>query len=93
MKGEQALDELKWKIDISEGKSRTSVSGQDESGGIYIFYHPPFGYRGWMQRQTGVSLKLIRQRVDLAQIKSTDLRIGLSETTWDAAKPSPQKYL
>lgn len=74
---------LKWKIDISKGKSWTFISGQDESGSIYIFHHPPLGY--WRtQRQTGVFLKLIRQRADLSQIKSTDSK---KRTFWNQPDP------
>lgn len=45
-KDKQGRGGPKWKVDISKGQSRTSVSGQDESGGIYIFHHLPFGYGG-----------------------------------------------
>lgn len=57
----------------------TSISGRDKTGGMYIFYHPPFGYRG-MQRHSGISLNLIRQRSDLTHIKLTDSKKGLTET-------------
>lgn len=56
----------KWKIDISKGKSRTSIFGQDESGGIYIFHHPPFGYGGlsaqsdWRLPQTNPTARWFR---------------------------------
>lgn len=37
-----------------------------------FFIIPPLATELWMQRQTGVSLKLIRQCVDLTRIKLTD---------------------
>lgn len=49
-----------------------SIEAKTRVKAFAFFIIPPLATEGWMKRETGISLKLIRQHVDLAQIKMTD---------------------
>ena len=71
----------KWKIDISKGKSHHARHRPIwEWRRLHFLSFPLWLQEGWMQRQTGISLKLLRQHVDITYIKTGDYQKGLAET-------------
>lgn len=87
------------------GRSRTSLSGPGESGGIYIFHHPPFGYGGpAAEGKTGVLLKATRQAACVLEARSnrpapqsrrawTNRAFGNTPEAAKGAPSPPKKFL